>query len=241
VIAQGCGGSGTVADPLPPPASDTGSQDTHLASQDSAVDVGATCARDSDCGSAQKCSETRQCIGKTQCNTDADCGDSGGRPFCDSSWHSCQPCRGALGCPADKPVCTSGWESGLICAECVVGHSSTCAAGSWCTDEVTLRTPTCAPADCVNDRKGPGCTACLNEHAELCFNGLASGSECTGALLELRSCISAVYGDEADSCPVDRIPAMRGCVPSECKTRADAVDSCLYDCQAALLNCMPHP
>lgn len=60
-------------------------------------------------------------------------------------------------------------------------------------------------------------------------------------LNELRACIGAVAGDAAaHACPVDRIPAFRGCVPTECQERAQALDACLYDCQAALAVCMAH-
>jgi hypothetical protein len=91
------------------------------------------------------------------------------------------------------------------------------------------------PADCQNDRKGEGCTACINEHAQLCYG--ASGA-CTSTLNELSACLAASFGDAAaGACPIDRIPASRGCVPSSCQDRAQALDACLYDCQAALSAC----
>lgn len=124
-----------------------------------------------------------------------------------------------------------------MCAECVVGHSSRCAAGSWCSDEHWPPTPKCAPADCQNDRKGEGCTACINEHVQLCYG--AAGA-CSTLLSELRACMGADAGDSGDlACPVDRIPTVRGCLPGQCQDRALAVEACLYECQAALAACTP--
>jgi hypothetical protein len=226
VVAQGCGSSTTESEPSPT----TGD----VSSSDPSAPAGSTCARDTDCARGQKCSETRTCIASFQCNTDADCSDAR-LPFCLADLHSCQPCRGHEGCPAEKPVCTAAWEGGLTCAECTVGHSSICAAGSWCSDDHWPPTQACTPADCQNDRHGAGCTACINEHAQLCYG--ATGA-CSGVLSELEACIGAAAEDAGGpACPVDRIATVHICAPTQCQDRAQAVSACLYDCQAAVAAC----
>ena len=226
-VAQGCGSAKTELDPA------LASGDA--SNGDPSAPAGSTCAKDSDCASAQKCSETHQCIGVLQCNTDADCSGSYQR-FCIAEAHSCQPCRGLEGCPADKPVCMAAAEGGLVCAECAIGDSSNCATGSWCSNDQWPRPPACTPADCESDRKGAGCTACITEHAQLCYG--PSGA-CSELRSELTACMAAASGDAAaETCPVDRIPTVLGCVPTQCQDGARALEACLYECQAALTSCL---
>lgn len=201
--------------------------------------AGSGCVRASDCDKGLSCSVAGQCLEPGQCNADGDCSEPG-RGHCEQVFHTCQPCASDSDCSPDAPVCAPHWESGLYCAPCRIGNSSSCPAGSWCVNALggpgaSSSGGTCEPADCEHDLMGTGCTACINEHSSLCYG--ADGA-CQATLATLRACIND-HGENADQCPITQVPSLRGCVPEACNELTKSLDSCLYACEPALSACRP--
>ena len=228
---HGCAGSTSSTEPLgrteaPPAATD----------QDLPATVGSACATTSQCETGLLCSEAGRCIRAGKCDTNADCSAQGRPPHCDLSG-TCQACFADEHCPTDKPLCVPFWEGGTYCGICRIGDSSHCPSGSWCSEpSFPFANPggPCVPADCEHDRKGAGCTACINEHAELC---LGAGAACQATFDNFSACLKE-YGSDTSPCSIPtRIPARTGCVPDACAELANGLDSCLYDCDAALAAC----
>lgn len=140
---------------------------------------------------------------------------------------------------ADNPVCLPFWEGGTYCGKCRVGDSSTCPSGSLCVNSSGpfFSVNACVVADCEHDRQGVGCTACINEHAELC---LGADAACQVTSDNLGACLQN-YPNEYGPCSSvpNTIPARWACVPDACAELANALDTCLYACDAALAACAP--
>lgn len=213
---QGCGGSTSSIEPSgrtqESPAA-ANEESPAAPDQDPPDTVGSACATSSQCGTGLFCSGTGRCI--RSCSVDADC------PM------------------ADYPVCLPFWEGGTYCGECRVGDSSTCPSGSFCINSTgpNVSRNHCVVADCEHDRQGVGCTACLNEQAELC---LGADSACQPAADDLGACLED-YPNEYGPCSSvpNQIHARPACLSDVCTELANALDTCLYTCDAALAACAP--
>jgi hypothetical protein len=230
VAVHGCADTTSSFDPL-------GSSDESAAAGDTdpPAALGSACATTSQCEPGLFCSETGRCIRAGKCDTNADCSAQGWPPHCDLAG-DCQQCFADVDCPMDRPLCVQHWESGTYCSVCRIGDSSHCPSGSWCSNPsgpFSGEGP-CVAADCEHDRQGAGCTACINEHAQLC---LAPGAACQATFDDFSACLQQ-YGSDDAPCSIPKgIPARTGCVPDACAELASGLDACLYACDAALAAC----
>lgn len=195
---------------------------------------GAECASDTQCPvETPKCSLAGECVGENWCDTDADC--RGDYKFCDTL-HACEPCRTDADCPSETPVCVPGWEFGVYCAECRPGDSSVCPDGTVCAPMFTETSGgTCKPPNCATEPDASACTACVNENSAVC---LEDGGACEGAHAELDAChATEVPGFSSGDCPTGVVPAIRGCTPEACFDEAEALEACLYACDAVTAAC----
>lgn len=197
-----------------------------------------SCANDSDCSAdTPKCSVLGDCIQSWACGTDEDCDES--TPFCHESFSACQPCRIDSDCPTTTPTCAPNWEfSSVHCAQCRVGDSSTCPAGTWCTSqpiaEVDGVAGTCEAPDCGNNPAGHACSSCRREN----YTGCDGDGECGGVLAALRSCYVATDPAWSEaSCPVLTVPSSSACSPNACADEAASVDECLVLCEYVRTRC----
>lgn len=204
---------------------------------DDAVTPGSSCAKNADCPSElPTCSQAGKCIAG-ECETDADCRPQA--PYCIAQ-RTCQPCREDADCPTEAPVCALSWESGVYCAECRVGDSSTCSAGTWCSSPFISagQGGTCEHADCSQAPDSAGCLACANANSALCVTG---DGPCVVAKDNLETCYETqIPGWTEGDCPLD-LPSFRGCTPQACQDEATAYDACIVECSSVVQHCSMHP
>jgi hypothetical protein len=130
-------------------------------------------------------------------------------------------------------------ESGVYCAECGTGDSTTCPPGTWCTPNQGIAIPggggVCRAPDCTSDPSSQACLACRNENYAGCDG---EGAECADVLGALRACNFAADPTwDEQNCPILSVPSLRLCSPQVCIEEAAAVDACLTDCEYVRERC----